>query len=45
MNILYKSCGVFHKESNKIRFAFFLFSYDFLCILQESAGMLYYLRN
>jgi hypothetical protein len=35
---------IFHSETKKIEFAFFWFSYDFLCILQESAKWLYYLR-
>jgi hypothetical protein len=25
MNMLYKSCSVFHRESNKIGFAFYVF--------------------
>jgi hypothetical protein len=33
----YKSCGIFHLESNKIEFAFFWFLYNFLCNLQEIA--------
>jgi hypothetical protein len=32
-----KSCSALHQESKKIKFAFFLFFYDFLEILQESA--------
>jgi hypothetical protein len=32
-----KSCRIFHNESNKIEFAFFLISYDLLRILQDSA--------
>jgi hypothetical protein len=31
-----KSCNIFHQESKKIGFAFFLFSYDFLRNLQEA---------
>jgi hypothetical protein len=38
-----KSCGIFHNESNKISFDFFLFFYDFLHNLQESGKSLYYL--
>jgi hypothetical protein len=45
MVILYKICSVVHQESNKIRFAFFWFFYDFLQILQDPAKLLYYLRN
>jgi hypothetical protein len=37
-----KSCEIFHHESNKIRFEFFWFFYDFLLNLQESAKTLYY---
>jgi hypothetical protein len=40
----YKSCSVFHQECNKNEFAFFRFFYDLLCILQDSAKWLYYLR-
>jgi hypothetical protein len=32
-----KSCGIFHHESNKTKFAFFWFVYNFLRNLQESA--------
>jgi hypothetical protein len=39
-----KSCGIFHNESNKIDFAFFWFSYNFLHNVQESAKALYYFR-
>jgi hypothetical protein len=39
-----KSCGIFHRESNIIEFAFFRFFYDFIWILHESAKWLYYLR-
>jgi hypothetical protein len=38
-----KSCEIFHHESNKIGFAFFLFFYEFLRHLQESAKWFYYL--
>jgi hypothetical protein len=34
-----KSCRIFHKESNKIGFAFFSFFYNFLRNLQESAKL------
>jgi hypothetical protein len=34
---IYKSCSVFHKESNKIKFAFFWFVYHFVQLFQESA--------
>jgi hypothetical protein len=37
-----KSCGILHSEFNKIEFAFFWFSYDFLQILQDSAIHMYY---
>jgi hypothetical protein len=37
MVMLYKSCRVFHKESNKIEIAFFCFFKKFLRIFQESA--------
>jgi hypothetical protein len=37
-----KSCGVFHLESNKIGFAFLLFFYDFIRILQETGKLLHY---
>jgi hypothetical protein len=37
-----KSCSTLYQESNKIEFAIFLFLYDFLEILQESANVLYY---
>jgi hypothetical protein len=37
-----KSCEIFHHESNKIRFEFLWFFYDFLLNLQESAKTLYY---
>jgi hypothetical protein len=39
-----KSCRSFHNGFNKIGFAFFWFSYDFLRNLQESAKHMYYLR-
>jgi hypothetical protein len=35
-----KSCRAFHQKSNKIGFAFFIFFYDFLGILQVSAKAL-----
>jgi hypothetical protein len=35
-----RSCGIFYHESIKIGFAFFLFFYDFLHNLQESAQVL-----
>jgi hypothetical protein len=35
-----ESCRIFHNESNKIGFAFFLFFYDFLRNLQETAKAL-----
>jgi hypothetical protein len=44
MAVLYKSCRIFHIESNKIGFAFFWFFYDFLRIFKVSAKALYYLR-
>jgi hypothetical protein len=36
------SCGIFHHESNKIGFTFFLFFCDFLRNLQESGNHFYY---
>jgi hypothetical protein len=39
-----KSCRIFHDESKKNGFAFFLFFYDFLQILKVSAKPIYYLR-
>jgi hypothetical protein len=39
-----KSCSTLHHESNKIKFAFFWFFYDFLRNLRESAKHMYYLR-
>jgi hypothetical protein len=42
--MIYESCSVFHKEYNKIVFAFFWLFYDFLRISQESANLLHYLR-
>jgi hypothetical protein len=38
-----KSCRIFYHESNKISLAFFLFFYDFLHNLQETAKRFYYL--
>jgi hypothetical protein len=45
MVMLYKSCSVFHEESNKIGFAFFWFFYDVLQKLQDPTKLLYYLTN
>jgi hypothetical protein len=45
MVIPYKSCSVFHMESNKIEFAFLWFFYNFLCIFQDSAKHIHYLRS
>jgi hypothetical protein len=39
-----KSCRIFQHESKKISFAFLLFLYNFIWILQESAKWFYYLR-
>jgi hypothetical protein len=39
-----KSCSIFHNESNKIGFAFFLLFNDFLRIFKVSAKAIYYLR-
>jgi hypothetical protein len=39
-----KSCRIFHNGSNKTRFAFFVFFYDFIWILQDLANHIYYLR-
>jgi hypothetical protein len=39
-----KRCRIFHNESNKTKFAFFWYFYDFLRILQDSAKALYYFR-
>jgi hypothetical protein len=44
MDMLYKSCSVFHQESNKIGFAFLCIFYDFLWNLQESAKQHHYSR-
>jgi hypothetical protein len=44
MPALCKSYRIFHKESNKIRFVFFWFFYDFLRIFKVSAKALYHLR-
>jgi hypothetical protein len=38
MVMLYKSCRIFHKESNKIEFKFFRVFYNFLRILQDLAN-------
>jgi hypothetical protein len=40
MDMLYKSCRVFHTESNIIGFAFFWIFYKFLCISQVSVTLL-----
>jgi hypothetical protein len=37
MAVRCKSCSSFYNESNKIRFVFFGFFYDFLRVLQDSA--------
>jgi hypothetical protein len=37
-----ESCRIIHHESNRIGFAFFLFFYNFLQILQETGKSLYY---
>jgi hypothetical protein len=39
-----KSCRIFYNEYSKIGFAFFLFFYDCLRILQDSTKAIYYLR-
>jgi hypothetical protein len=44
MYMLYKSCSVFHQESNKIGFEFFWIFYSLLRILQESANQQHYWR-
>jgi hypothetical protein len=43
--MLYKICRIIHKETNKIEFAFFLFLYDFLRILQDAAKGLTLFKN
>jgi hypothetical protein len=42
MVMLYKSCSIFHKETNKIEFEIFRFIYDVLQVLQDSAKLLHY---
>jgi hypothetical protein len=44
MVMFYKSCRVFHKETNKTGFAFFWFLCEFLWNLQDSAKSINYLR-
>jgi hypothetical protein len=44
MDKLYRSCSVFHQESNKIEFEFLWFMYDFLGFLQDSAKRVHYWR-
>jgi hypothetical protein len=42
---LYKSCSVFHMESNEIKFTFFWFFYNFLQILQGSTKLQTLFKN